>query len=160
MTTIVWDGKTLAADGRATAGNRIADERVSKIRVLPGAVVRGSPVICYALAGAADMYDIVGTWIQEGCPVTEDLEDKEFATIIITEDNAYVYGSESNDIYPVGDCTETLGSGSEYALSALALKMNAVKAVKHAAKIDMFSGGIGTYINCRTKKMVLKEFEV
>lgn len=159
MTTIVWDGKMLAADGRCTSGNRIADEKVNKIRLCPGAVVRGSAVICYSLAGAADMYDIVGDWIQDGCPVTDHMKEKEFGVIIITEDNAYVYGSESNDIYPVGSCTETLGSGSEFAMSALYFGKNAIQAVQHAAGIDLYTGGTGTYIDCRAEELHLREFK-
>ncbi len=149
----------LAADGRCTAGNRIVDERVSKIRLCPGAVIRESAVICYSLAGAADMYDIVGEWIHDGCPVTDTMAGKEFAVVIITEDNAYFYTSESNDIYPIDSCPETLGSGGEFAISALHFGKNAIEAVQHAAGIDMYSGGIGTYIDCRKEKLVLREFK-
>ncbi len=159
MTSIAWDGKTLAADGRCTSGSRIMQDNRAKILVDVHSEVRGSTVIAYALAGAADMTHRVGKWIEEGCPVTEDFKDCEFECIIITEDKAFTYSAEANDIFEL-QSSEALGSGYYYALSALKLRKNAVQAVKFAATIDIFSGGIGTYINCRTKKLVLKEFEV
>ena len=159
MTTIVWDGKTLAADGRCTAGNRVASNDMDKIYVDVHSEVRGSTVIAYALAGSADMAHRIGEWINEGCEVTDEFKECNFECVIITEEEAFVYCSESNDI-----CTtfgnQCLGSGHDFAVSALAMGKNAVKAVQFAASIDIFSGGTGTFINCRTKKLVLKKFEV
>ncbi len=159
MTTIVWDGKTLAADGRCTASNRVVQQDRLKIFMDGISRVRGSTVICYAVAGAADMESRIGQWIAEGCPVTDDFEACEFEAIIITEDSAYVYYDNSNDLF---NCLtkEALGSGYDFAHSALTLKMDAVKAVKHAASIDIFSGGEGAFVNCRSKKPMLKRFTV
>ena len=149
MTTSVWDGKTLAADGRVTAGNRISQEDRDKIFLDGVTKLRGSTVICYSLAGAADMVDRVGAWIREGCEVTEDFKDTNFELIIVTEDKAYSYSSESNDLFEL-QTPDCVGSGYDFAHSALAFKKNAVQAVKHAATLDIYTGGIGTYINCRT----------
>lgn len=159
MTTVVWDGKTLAADGRCTAGNIIAGESMDKIKVDVHSEVRGSTVIAYALAGAADMFDRVGKWIEEGCPVTDEFKECNFETVIVTEDSAFMYCSESNDLFEIPG-SQCLGSGHDFAVSALALGRSAIKSVQHAASIDLFTGGTGTYINCRTKKLVLKKFEV
>ena len=164
MTTIVWKDGVLAADGRASTSNRIASDKVRKIVMLPGAVLRGSPVICFALAGAADMQHRVGEWIREGCPV--DLEHHfdgtEFGCIIVTEAEAYIYADDFGDIMPLGDeVLECLGSGGSFATSVSYLGYNAIKCVKHAARIDIFTGGTGTYIDCRAKgDLYLKEFAV
>ena len=161
MTTVVWSKGVLAADGRCTAGNRISSETKQKIYPVESGVVRGSPVICFALAGAADMFDRVGEWITEGCPVTDDFKDTGFSTIIVTKDEAYYYTSESNDLYELGDDeSETIGSGGEFAVSALAFGKNAIEAVRHAGSIDLFTGGTGCYINCRAEKLELREFKV
>lgn len=157
MTTIVWDGETLAADGRVTSSSRVIQDDRFKIFMEDEAVVRGSKVICYAIAGVADIVDVIGEWIYDGCPLTEDFSEKEFAVIIITEASAYLYHDESNDLFEV-QTTECLGSGGVYADSVLLLGFNAVKACKHAASIDLFSGGEGSYVNCRKGKPSLKRF--
>lgn len=158
MTSIAWDGTTLAADGRCTKGNIIGSDHVAKIFVDVHSQVRGSTVIAYALAGSADMQHRIGKWIEEGCEVSDEFKECNFECIIITEDDAYMFCSESNDI-----CTtfgkQALGSGYDFILSAMHLGKNAVKAVQHAASLDIFSGGTGTYINCRKRKLELKEFQ-
>jgi len=159
MTTIVWDGKTLAADGRMTTFNTIAEENRAKIFIDTKSELRGSTVICYALAGSADMTHRVGTWIAEGCPHDIDWKDAHFELIIITAGSAYVYSDESNDILEIFHAT-TLGSGGDFAKVGLHMGKDARACVKLAGKMDMFTGGIGTHINCCAKKLTLKEFEV
>ena len=160
MTSIAWDGKRLAADGRATIGNRVGTNDFVKIHKSKG-VVRGSPVVCYALAGRADMYSLIGEWIDAGCPPTEDFEEKEFEAIIITKDAVLVYSEGSYDLLelPEGDPV-ALGSGTDFIYSAIAFGKNAIEAVQHAASIDIFSGGNGLYIDCRCDKPELKGFKV
>ena len=164
MTTIVWDGKTLAADGRMTCGNQVEDDNRQKIFVDGQSQVKGATVICYALAGQADMYDRVGEWIKEGCPHTKDGIETDWGTItfevlIITTESVYIYNTLSGDLLEIFHKT-CLGSGGEFAQTALHMGKDAKASVKIAAQMDLFSGGVGTFINCRTKKMVLKEFEV
>lgn len=158
MTSIAWDGITLAADGRCTKGNIIGSDHCTKIFTTVHSELRGSRVIAYALAGAADMQFRIGEWISGGCEVTDEFKECNFECIIVTEDDAYMFCSESNDI-----CTtfgnQALGSGYDFILSAMKLGKNAVKAVQHASSMDIFSGGTGLYLNCRTKKLVLKEFK-
>ena len=158
MTTIVWDGKTIAADGRVSTGSRISQDDRIKIYMLLGATVRGSKVICYAVAGVADLVDVLGDWIKEDCPITDEFQDKEFAVIIITEDSAYLYHETSNDLFEL-QCTECLGSGGVYAEAVLPLGFNAVKACKHGASIDLFSGGTGCYVYCRDGVPKLSRFK-
>ncbi len=162
MTTIVWDGKTLASDGRMTKGNQVAEDNRQKIFVDGQSQLKGATVICYALAGAADMYDRIGDWIKDGCPYSKDgiptdWGEAYFEVIIITTEHAFVYNSSSNDILEVFG-GEVLGSGGEFAQTALHMGKDAKSSVKIAAQMDLFSGGTGMFINCRTKKMVLKEF--
>jgi len=164
MTTIVWDGKTLAADGRMTCGNTVTQEDRQKIFLDTVSKVRGATVICYALAGTADMPQRIGEWISLGCPHTVEGQPYEwgeayFEVIIITTETAFLYNSESNDILEIFHKV-CLGSGGEFAQTAIHMGKDAKASVKIAGEMDLFSGGIGTFINCRTKKMQLKEFEV
>ena len=164
MTTIVWDGKTLAADGRMTTGNKVAEDDRQKIFVDTVSKLHGATVICYALAGSADMTNRVGKWIAEGCPHTVEGHpyewgDNFFEVIIITTESVFMYCSESSDLLEIFHKV-CLGSGGEFAQTALHMGKDAKASVKIAAEMDLFSGGLGTFINCRVKKMVLKEFEV
>ena len=164
MTTIVWDGKTLAADGRMTQGNQVSDDCREKIFIDSKSELRGATVICYALAGAADMTLRVGKWISEGCPHEVeghplDWGEAYFEVIIITTNSCFVYCSESNDLLEIFHGT-VLGSGGEFAQTAMHMGKDAKASVKIAAEMDLFSGGLGTYINCRTKKLALRTFEV
>ncbi len=164
MTTIVWDGKTLAADGRMTCGNQVTQEDRQKIFLDTVNKVRGATVICYALAGCADMTNRVGEWISLGCPHTVEGQPYEwgegyFEVIIITTESVFQYCSESNDIIEIFHKV-SMGSGGEFAQTAVHMGKDAKASVKIAAEMDLFSGGTGMFINCRTKKMVLKEFEV
>ena len=158
MTTIVWDGKTLAADGRVTASNRVVQDDRLKIFMAEESVVRGSRVICYAVAGVADIASVLDEWIYDGCPLTEEFKEKEFAVIIITEKSAYIYHDNANDLFEA-QTAECLGSGGVYAEAVLPLGFNAVKACKHGASIDLFSGGEGCYVNCRKGVPKLTRFK-
>ncbi len=159
MTKVVWDGKTLAADGRMTSYNMLAEDRFAKITIDTVSELRGSTVICYALAGSADMVYRIGEWIKAGCPHDVEWKDANFECIIITTDNAYLYATEMNDILPIKHSV-TLGSGGEFAKVGLHLGKNSVACVKLAAQMDLYTGGVGTFIDCRKKKLMLKEFEV
>ncbi|MEE8208061.1 MAG: hypothetical protein V3T88_03785 [Nitrosomonadaceae bacterium] len=158
MTSIAWDRKILAADGRATAGNKLGSDDKVKIVMDGKSIVRGSKVICYTLCGRADLYVRIGDWIKEGCPVTEEFKEMEFGVLIITEDAVYDYGEGSHDIYQI-EGIECLGSGGEFAHSAIMFGKNAIEAVQHAAKIDIYSGGKGAYVDCRSGNPVLKRFD-
>jgi ATP-dependent protease HslVU (ClpYQ) peptidase subunit len=163
MTTIVWDGKTLAADGRMTSHNRVLQDNRLKIFVTEGLDIRGDEVICYAHTGDADMTYRILTWMAEGCQHTiegrpVDWGDADFGVVIITRSHAYVYASESNDLLEL-ETSEAMGSGRDFAEVALHLGKDAKASVKLAAEMDIFSGGTGTYINCRVKHPKLKEFQ-
>ena len=164
MTTIVWDGKTLAADGRMTSGNQVMQDDRQKIFIDTVSKLRGATVIRYALAGSADMTNRIGEWIKEGCPHTVEgvpvsWGEAYFEVIIITTESVFQYCAESNDLIEIFHKV-SMGSGGEFAQTAVHMGKDAKASVKIAAEMDLFSGGIGTFINCRTKKMQLKEFEV
>ena len=147
-----------------TFGNHVCEDDRLKIFIDTQSKLRGDTVICYALAGQADMDDRVGLWISEGCLPTKDSIPVDwgkanFEVIIITTEAAYLYHSESGDLLEIFHKT-CLGSGGEFAQTALHMGKDAKASVKLAAEMDLFSGGTGTYINCRTKKLVLKQFKV
>jgi ATP-dependent protease HslVU (ClpYQ) peptidase subunit len=158
MTTLVWDGKTLAADGRMTSSNRVMQDDKLKIFVPEGLTVRGDEVIAFAHAGDADMTYRLLTWMADGHPHDVDWKEADFGMIVITRNSAYVYASESNDFLEI-ETPVSMGSGSNFADVALHMGKDARASVKLAAEMDIFSGGVGTYINCRVKNPKLKDFQ-
>ena len=159
MTCIAWDGKTLASDGRVTMRDTVMGDDCIKIFTDIDAEVRGSKVVCYASAGSADMIGLLKLWIEDGCPLTAELKECNFECLIITKDNSFTYNSVSNDLYPTADCC-ALGSGGDWAFSAMRMGRDAKKAVAHGVDLDLFSGGQGRFINCRVKNPKLKTFDI
>lgn len=158
MTTIAWDGKVLAADGRVSGSDcsLLQDDRV-KIYMSPkkNCKVRGSKLVCFAIAGDPTVKRMLESWIAEDCPLVEDFDDMDFGVLIITEDSAFTYASEMVDLYEE-QTAMAIGSGRPYAFSAMKLGKSAVMAVRHATTIDLYSGGVIRYIDCRCSKPELK----
>lgn len=62
--------------------------------------------------------------------------------IIIGENFAYAIEKEEGYLIKYDrSCKLVCGSGGNFALSAMRLRLNAVSAVKHAIKLDVYSGG-------------------
>ena len=63
MTTIVTDGKTIAADGRTLAGFEIANSASRKLRYVPGS---GHPAMIVAVCGVSAIKEVVCSWLAAG----------------------------------------------------------------------------------------------
>lgn len=137
---------------------KMQDDRV-KIFEVHGAEVRGSEVICFAASGQADMATILVDWIKEGCPVTDVFKEDNFSMIIVTEEACFTYGQGANDLLEI-ECDESMGSGGDFALTAMHMGKDAKAAVAVAAGMDVFSGGQGMFINCRVKNPKLKKYDL
>ncbi len=149
MTTIAWDGKTLAADSQATAGNIVTSTTTLKI-LTPDVDeiwrVRGKKILAFSACGDACANDEFTEALQKGIFTdTKMRSGLAFSVIAITGLNSGFEifkkeGEEDIAIYRL-DSPRAFGSGSEYALSAMLLGMPAKDAVKHAIEIDLYSGG-------------------
>lgn len=149
MTTIVWDGKTLAADSRETCNGIITSDEVEKIHMVDPSdhFFDGKPVIALATAGSVGGSRILKALLSaEGglsalTPVDTGVD---FSAIIIFA-NGKAFWLYTDDDFKVvlGEVIqrETIGSGSQFARSALALGMSATDAVEHAKKFDTNTGG-------------------
>lgn len=134
MTTIAWDGKTLAADSQATSGT--LRSRVVKIVRSP------SGFLC---AGAGEFSAIIPwlRWVEHGL-VPEDQPEHlgSKATVIIVDPRGKAYTLEGTPIrVPVRDKFWAIGTGAELAIGAMAMGADAAQAVKVAAKFDVHTGG-------------------
>lgn len=158
MTTIAWDGQTLAADGRICQDDTICSDNYNKIFPIRYAY-HGDHIIYIGFSGViGDLSTLLRVFAsldtqEQGTPKELDgrleiikdmgLDEIEGESILIGRD--YVYHLEGGSIFNLiqYDRSEKLGAGSggSYARSAMLLGLNAVQAVKHAFKTDIGSGG-------------------
>jgi ATP-dependent protease HslVU (ClpYQ) peptidase subunit len=131
MTTIAFDGKTLATDSQMTAGNTAFSSTVKIFKIKGGRYL--------AFAGRSDMQRELIAWL-EGGERPEIGEDVEIDAIVVdAKGNAVQFGA-SLRIMPVV-VPWAGGSGAAFALTALTLGQDAVAAVEVACKLDIYSGG-------------------
>jgi len=132
MTTIAWDGETLAADTACVEGLMLVG-RISKIGRYQteqwGEVLAGS-------AGSAAAGDAWLAWLADGGrgPVTPSPDAERF--VILRSGEILVW--EPNEPLPLtlAPGAYALGSGAAIALGALAAGAKAGRAVAIAAEID------------------------
>jgi hypothetical protein len=137
MTTIAWDGKTLAADTLATG---TFNRKVTKIWELrPDVYFGGSGIY-------SEVYDVM-TWLkyhkQEEAP-----DVKEFVGILIEKGKAYRIEENLIEV-PITEEYHAIGTGACFAIAALHLGLSAIDAVSLAAKFDENTGGEITSMDTR-----------
>jgi 20S proteasome alpha/beta subunit len=140
VTVIVWDGKTLAADKRASYGGMICT--VTKIFRVGDRLVGGAGDAAFVLAMVA--------WVRfgrrgEDFPAAQGSKDDWQPLLVIEPDGKIlIYERTAYPIYYEQDCM-VVGSGREYARAALHLGKTAAEAVQVAIDLDHNCGnGIDT----------------
>lgn len=148
MTTIAYDGVTLAADGLCTSGNAIHgrnQEKVFALQVNWG----GTKIPAYFAAAGS----IENTWIARAYLEGEDiLSPKRRLSLPESFDGLIVLG-DGQCFSVEGTMTPfpceypcSLGSGANFALAAMTMGKSAIEAVEVAAQLDVYTGGtIRTY---------------
>ena len=140
MTTIAWDGKSLASDTLSTSGNmKLAGECIKTRRI-------GNYRIAFAgdYAPALEFFkERLINDLHEGTmqysPIVASEDD---FTILIVEDGStscWIYNSNSgywDEFFP----PVSIGSGSKYALGSMYAGSNAFQAVEVSCKLDTHSG--------------------
>ena len=143
MTTIAWDGKTLAADRQATINNRPLVERDAKIKRIR---FLGKPALC-GVSGSLTLARKVVKWIMKGCDEDDTPsrgDNENFEVMVITNDDVLIY---PNNFFAesMGNIKFAIGSGANYAEGAMAFGASAVEAVEISATLDIYTGyGIDT----------------
>jgi 20S proteasome alpha/beta subunit len=141
MTTIVWDGKTLAADRQANAvGMR---RLVTKIFKIDRNLV--------AVSGDYDLAQDMIKWMQDGgepktFPETQKDIDKMVNVLWLpSPDKIFTFERSPNPLDFSANKVICMGSGRDFAYGALEMGADAVKAVEVAIKYDTNSGmGVDT----------------
>lgn len=141
MTTIAFDGLTIAFDTQIGHEYKIALEPWMKIRETSGSL--------YQFAGGSGLpavVDIFINWVIAGhdkdCFPSICVDKDEHCTFIaITRDGYWHRFSLSGIPYLKTRKLETAGTGGEFALGAMMAGANAEEAVCIAAKLDPHTGG-------------------
>lgn len=137
MTTIITDGKTIAADSLSLMGSEpVAYLNRRKL------LVRNRKV--YAMSGVAGMREALAAWIDAGA-------DPKEAPPTQTDNGGWglIVASPGEVIYVTNTCLYpglmkppfSIGSGQAYALGALAAGASPRAAIAIAAQFDVNSGG-------------------
>jgi hypothetical protein len=135
MTTIAWDGKTLAADSQATTS--------SGTRCRTAKIVRSSKGFVAAGAGSLNAVTPWLRWVLAGMPPEKQPDTlADSSTILIVDPRGRAFTFEGSPVrLPLRDKIWALGSGADFALGAMAMGADARTAVKVACRFDVYSGG-------------------
>lgn len=146
MTTIAWDGRTLAGDTLSTAGAYCRD--VDKIWNLGNNVLFG---------GSGYYQDVVAVrnWLMDKDPDGQPEVDDSFCAIIVRGGICYRLESALIEM-PVKESYHAVGSGAPFAVVAMFLGKSAEESVEIAAQFDENTGGSITSIAAPAVSRVVK----
>lgn len=132
MTVICWDGHTLAGDRKRTIGGVIVPKR--KVHKIVSADGRRFLMGCAGDSGSSDAYL---SWAR-GKRKEPDLIDLE---ILAVDDDGVVWqGDQHLNFACIGKRPWAIGSGCDFALSAMAFGKTAIEAVRFAARFNNSCG--------------------
>lgn len=138
MTTIAWKDGILAADSRVSCGDRLVGHW-SKLRVIEVAGER----VAYALTGNQAYSPLFEAFLAKG-EIHDELKkdgDDYWRAAVVRGGGLREYESGCLEI-PRSDAPfEAWGSGTKYALGAMAAGASAEEAVKIASMFDLGTGG-------------------
>jgi hypothetical protein len=138
LTTIAWDGKTLAGDTRCTQ-NGLPCRMATKVHRI---VMPDGEIGLFAGSGARWQCDEVVNWIAAGVPPARrpKFETDSFNGIVIRESGVFTMDSGCQPFEVLEEFTAS-GSGRDFAIAAMHCGKTALEAVEIAALYDIYSGG-------------------
>jgi len=141
MTTIAWDGKTLAADTQLTMSG-VDVGTTTKIIKLSGKIY-------IATAGYHAQTGIFKDWILGGEPQDKKPEvSDDFAAFKLTNTGLFEYDFLLYPMEVTNRCA--IGSGWEWAMAAMDHGDDAEQAVKYASTRDVFTNSLVQTIQATT----------
>lgn len=148
MTTICWDGTTLAADRQITWGNsKTTGTKLYRLSYCPPelepSLFDGSLV---GIAGDADNHGTMVHWLEvlradpNKYPSCQNTEGKDCSVMLITpRRQIYTFGHSPYPFLTEDKCL-AMGSGMDFALAAMYCGKTAAEAVEVAAWFDRCTG--------------------
>lgn len=142
MTCIAYRRGTLAADTRISYGDIHNGEREKISRC---------GIYWAAIAGSAWVKTYVEEWVTNGCKPSEypkvlRKSEREFSVLLMDDFGICYDLCSGGHILPIPGSYAAIGSGSEFALGAMAVGAPAIAAVEAACKHDKASGGKITHV--------------
>lgn len=149
MTTIAWDGKTLAADSQSTTGSFLCSTKEEKLHK-PGCKdvwrINGEEILCFGASGDCGSEQAIIDALISGFTYKTELPDiLAFAAIAaVSHQRCFLIFKDS------GKKTASIslhkekfavGSGSDIARTAMHLGNDSVRAVQIASELDVYTGG-------------------
>lgn len=155
MTTIAFDGRFLAADSRAVAGDCILPQDIKKI------AISADSKLAYAHSGYHAFFAPWIAWHDAGQdpkhPPANSLDEGSGNFLVFSNSGGiivgHLYGLKIPHPVAVG-CPDAWGSGSSFAIGALRNGASARQAVSIAADCDPFSGGEVVVVDLKTMEYV------
>jgi ATP-dependent protease HslVU (ClpYQ) peptidase subunit len=134
MTTIAWDGKTLAADKLVSFGG--LPRTVTKI-------FRVGSVLVGIAGNAAEGYDMI-EWVRGGCkaedfPASQRDKDSWVSCLLVSDRELALYERAPKPIV-IEDGFFACGSGRDFAMAAMHIGKSAREAVEIASLFDISTG--------------------
>lgn len=127
MTTLAYDGKTLAADRQITKGGA-RWSRTKKIHQLADGR-------WFAGAGSLDQCIAVRNWLDSGADPDEAPNADEFEALIVDPDGRVFCIGDGLQISEV-EAPVAMGSGEQFAMMAMRCGANAREAVERTSEFD------------------------
>lgn len=161
MTTLAFDGRYAAVDGRSTCSNIITAKSIKKLFLIKGVINGEETEFLYMGAGSYAMVNMVKNWLEQGNdPFSQDpeqtvpeIEADSWEGMIITKDQE-AFDFETSMIPMMAEAPCGGGSGFTFALTAMHLGQNAVQAVYTAMELDCGSGGKVTAFDTETWQFI------
>lgn len=137
MTTIAWDGKTLAGDRRITANGVVNTESTKVHKRKDGALIGISGELCTSSEFVR--------WFMKGekgkKPPLKAMATSELAaSAIIIRPNGTVEAHDQDGWHVVESSRYAIGSGGNFAMVAMKCGAFADRAVEIAAEFDVYTG--------------------
>ncbi|UYL04522.1 hypothetical protein EPNKCIFM_00220 [Klebsiella phage KP13-16] len=148
MTTIATRNGVMVSDGQVSWGDRIDQTNLKKVRKINGCLVGGAG----RLSSVLQFFKWFEEWsdaqvVQGESPhvqvfIPENIDDEDFTGIVVFTDGViFMYEGGKRCYEIVGAEYYAIGSGADFALSAMDAGASAEDAVKVAIKRDVFTGG-------------------
>jgi 20S proteasome alpha/beta subunit len=131
MTTIAWDGSTLAGDRRGNAGGMAYE--VCKLRRTADGRLLG-------FSGEIGVGTLMLDWLDRGGPRPAAQDSDRWATLLEIEPDGSCWCHGRDGRWRIEQGFFAIGSGRDFALAAMAMGADAAKAVEVAARFDTGTG--------------------
>lgn len=138
MSTVVYKDGDLASDSKAYGGKGMPSPGLkNKARRLQDGTRVG---VVTAIVGMAERFT---AWLEAGAdPAAWGQGDADLRALVIRPDGGlYLYDDSLWPSGPIKSARYAIGSGSEYAMAAMLMGADIVRAVEVAAELDPHTGG-------------------